>query len=150
MSALLLLRAVAAACLLAVTYALRVQRPTDDLVSDAWQVPDASAAHEHDRVLLEVVSDAWYVRRDLDLACKPHSGDLPQRRVRLLGRGGVDARAHPAALRAALQRRSLVLGYLVLPALPDQLLDRGQRVSAFSTAPCGAAIACSCNGPAVG
>jgi hypothetical protein len=30
-----------------------------------------------------------------------------------------------------LQRRSLVLGYLVLPALADQLLDRGQRVSVF-------------------
>src|SRR5258708_4486975 len=28
-------------------------------------------------------------------------------------------------------RRGLVLGCLVLPALPDQLLDRGQRVSVF-------------------
>src|SRR5215469_17510574 len=131
MSALLLLRAVPAACLLAVADTLRVQRAADDLVADTGQVADAAAAYQHDRVLLQVVSYAWDVGRDLDLAGEPDSGHLPQRGVRLLGRGGIDARAHPAALRAALQRRSLVLGYLVLPALPDQLLDRGQRVSVF-------------------
>jgi hypothetical protein len=66
------------------------------------------------------------------VAGQPHPGDLPQGRVRLLGRGRVDARADPAALRAALERRGVVLGYLVLAALADQLLDRGHRVSVFS------------------
>src|ERR1700721_1964216 len=87
-SALLLLRSVAAASLLAVADALGVQGAADDLV--------------------------------------PDTGHLAQSRVRLLRRRRVDARAHAAALRALLERRRLVLRYLVLAALPDQLLDRGQ------------------------
>ena len=62
-------------------------------------------------------------------AGQPDAGDLAQRGVRLLGRGRVDARAHAAALRAALERRRLGLLDLVLAALADQLLDRGHRVS---------------------
>src|SRR2546421_5149335 len=56
-SALLLLRAVTAAGLLAVTHALRVERASDDLVPDAGEVLHPAATHEHDRVLLEVVAD---------------------------------------------------------------------------------------------
>src|SRR6516162_2939453 len=131
MSALLLLRAVAAAGLLAVADALGVQGAADDLVAHAGQVAHPAAADEHDGVLLEVVAHAGDVGGDLDLAGEPDPGHLAERRVRLLGRSRVDARAHPAALRAGLERRGLVLGYLVLPALADQLLDRGQRVSMF-------------------
>src|SRR3954453_10282512 len=68
MSALLLLRAVAAARLLAVADGLRVQRAADDLVADARQVLHTTAAHQHDRVLLQVVTLARDVRGDLDLA----------------------------------------------------------------------------------
>src|SRR6516162_1388139 len=139
MSALLLLRAVAAARLLAVAHALGVERAADDLVADSWQVPHPAAAHQHDRVLLQVVPDARDVRGDLDLAGKPDPRHLAQGGVRLLGRGRVDARANPAALGAALQRRGSGLGYLVLAALADQLLDSGHRVSVFLLlAPCGA------------
>src|ERR1700733_12227989 len=125
-SALLLLRAVAAAGLLAVADALGVQRTADDLVANARQVTDTAAANEHDRVLLQVVPHARDIGGDLDLARQPDAGDLAQRRVRLLGRGRVEARAHTTALRALLERRRLVLRHLVLPALADQLLDRGQ------------------------
>src|SRR5215468_4221743 len=131
MSALLLLRAVTAAGLLAPADALGVQGAADDLVAHAGQVADASAADQHDRVLLKVVAHTGDVSGDLDVAGQPHPGDLAQGRVRLLGRGRVDARADPAALRAALERRGVVLGYLVLAALADQLLDRGHRVSVF-------------------
>src|SRR5215468_8165353 len=85
MSALLLLRAVATACLLAVADTLGVQRPADDLVAHAGQVTDATAADQHDGVLLQVVPDARDVGGDLDLAGEPDSGHLAQRRVRLLG-----------------------------------------------------------------
>src|ERR1700761_491986 len=125
-SALLLLRAVAAAGLLAVADTLGVQRAADDLVADAGQVTDTAATDQHDRVLLEVVPHARDVGGDLDLARQPDASDLAQRGVRLLGRGRVDARAHAATLRARLERRRLVLRHLVLPALADQLLDRGQ------------------------
>src|ERR687886_2389547 len=129
MSALLLLRAVTAAGLLAVADTLGVQRATDDLVADAGQVLHPAAAHEHHRVLLQVVADARDVGGDLDAAGEPDAGDLAQRRVRLLRGGRVDARAHAATLRAPLEGRRLGLLDLVLPALADQLLDRGQRFS---------------------
>src|SRR5215470_20230422 len=100
-------------------------------VPDSGQIPHPAAPHQHDGVLLQVVADARDVGGDLDVAGQPDPGDLAERRVRLLGRGGVDARADAATLRAPLERRGLVLGYLVLPALADQLLDRGHRVSVF-------------------
>src|ERR1700735_2954102 len=124
MSALLLLRAVAAAGLLAVADALGVQGAADHLVAPAGKVPHPPAAYQHDGVLLEVVAHTGDVGGHLDLAGEPYPGDLAERRVRLLGRGGVDARADAAALGASLQRRGRILGYLVLAALPDQLLDR--------------------------
>src|SRR5215468_8529322 len=92
-SALLLLRPVAAARLLAVADALGVQGAADDLVTDPRQVTDPAAADEHDRVLLQVVPDARDIGGDLDLAGEPDPGDLAEGRVRLLGRGRVDARA---------------------------------------------------------
>src|SRR5919199_1125546 len=128
MSALLLLRAVAAAGLLAVAHALSVQRATNDLVADTGEVLHPAAAHEHDRVLLQVVADARDVGGDLDRAGEPHARHLAQRRVRLLGRGGVHARAHAPPLGAPLQRRRLRLRRLRLAALADQLLDCGHRV----------------------
>src|ERR671939_2208203 len=78
MSALLLLRAVPAASLLAVAHTLGVQRTADDLVPDAGEVLHPAAAHEHDRVLLQVVADARDVRRDLDAAGEADTGHLAQ------------------------------------------------------------------------
>src|SRR5580700_7976136 len=131
MSALLLLRAVTASRLLAVSHALGVEGTADDLVADARQVPHPAAAHQHDRVLLQVVPDARDVGGDLDLTGEPDPRHLAQSGVRLLGRGRIDARANASALRASLQGRGRGLRYLVLAALPDQLLDSGHRVSVF-------------------
>src|SRR6516162_10495218 len=139
MSALPLLRAVAAAGLLAVAHALGVERAADDLVADSGQVAHPAAAHQHDRVLLQVVPDPRDVRGDLDLAGEPDPRHLAEGGVRLLGRGRVDARANAPALGAPLQGRGSGLRYLVLAALADQLLDSGHRVSVFLLlAPCGA------------
>src|SRR5260370_25158846 len=135
MSALLLLRAVTTARLLAVADALGVERTPDDLVTYSGEVPHPAATDKHDGVLLQIVADARNVGGDLDLAGQPDAGDLAQRGIGLLRGGRVDARADPPALRAALERRGVVLGYLVLAALPDQLLDRGHRVSVFISAP---------------
>src|SRR6185436_13329296 len=121
----LLLRAVARAGLLTVLHAGGVEGAADDLVADARQVADAPRSDEHDRVLLQVVPDARDVRGDLDLRGKPNARDLAQRRVRLLGGGGVDARADASPLGRALQRRSLGLGGRALPTVPDELLDGG-------------------------
>src|SRR5690349_12281939 len=129
MSALLLLGAVTAASLLATPDTLGVERAADDLVADAGEVLHPAAAHEHDRVLLQVVAHARDVGRDLDAAGQAHARDLAQCRVRLLRGGRVDARAHAPPLRAPLEGGGLGLRDLVLPALADQLLDRGHRFS---------------------
>src|SRR3954451_17861688 len=130
-SALLLLRAVPAASLLAVLHALGVERAADDLVADTGEVLHPASADEHDRVLLEVVTDARDVRRDLDAARQAHAGDLAEGGVRLLRGGGVDAGADPATLRTALEGRRLGLRRLVLAALADQLVDGGHSVVPF-------------------
>src|ERR1700759_480671 len=57
-SALLLLRAVTAAGLLAVADTLGVKRTADDLVADARQVTDTVAAGEHDQMVLPVLRHA--------------------------------------------------------------------------------------------
>src|SRR5207302_9799363 len=77
------------------------------------------------RVFLEVVAHAGDVGGDLDAAGQAHPGHLAKGRVRLLGSGRVDARAHAPALRGAPEGGSLGLGGLRLPALADQLLDGG-------------------------
>src|SRR5213075_3291705 len=103
---------------------LGVQRTTDDLVAHARKVLHAAATDEHDRVLLKVVTDTGDVGRHLDTVAQPHTGNLAQRRVGLLRRGGVHTRADAPSLRAALERRRLRLAQLRLAALADQLLDR--------------------------
>src|SRR5579871_1000885 len=72
-----LLRAVLAAGLLAVGDAARVERGADHLVAVPRQVLDATAADEHDRVLLQVVPLTGDVRADLDPVREPDARDLP-------------------------------------------------------------------------
>src|SRR5436309_1695330 len=79
--ALSLLHAVLRARLLAVAHAGGVERAADDLVAHARQVLDATPAHEHDRVLLQVVPLAGNVGGHLNRAGDAHAGDLAQRRV---------------------------------------------------------------------
>src|SRR4030081_164809 len=76
-----LLDAVLRARLLAVAHAGGVERPAHDLVAHTRKVLDAPTAHEDDRVLLEVVSLAGDVGRDLDRAGDPYARHLAQRRV---------------------------------------------------------------------
>src|SRR4051795_12322344 len=90
------LRAVLRAALTAVGHAGRVERRADDLVADARQVLDAAAADQDDRVLLQVVTLARDVGRDLHAVRQPDARDLPQRGVRLLRRRRVDACADAA------------------------------------------------------
>src|SRR5207248_10789933 len=94
----LLLGAVTGARLLATRHAGGVERAADDLVATARQVLRATAAHEADRVLLQVVPDARDVGGDFDAARQPNARDLAQRRVRLLGRVREDACAHTTPL----------------------------------------------------
>src|SRR5439155_6826405 len=112
---LLRLGAVLGPALLPTLHAAGIQRPAHDVVAHPRQVLDAAAADEHDRVLLQIVPLAGDVAGHLDPVREPDARYLAERRIRLLGRGRVHARAHPALLRARLERRSPGLALLRLP-----------------------------------
>src|SRR4029077_2784613 len=112
------------AALLAVLHALRVEHAAQDVIAHARQVLDAPAADHHHRVLLQVMALTGNVTDDLEAVRQPYLGDLAQRRVRLLRRRRVDARAHAPFLGAGIERGSLVPIGLRLPGLPDQLRNR--------------------------
>src|SRR5215813_9383072 len=118
------LGAVLGTALLTVLDALGIQHAAEDVVAHAGQVLDAAAADHHHRVLLEVMALAGDVADHLEAVGEANLGDLAQRRIRLLGRRRVDARAHAALLRRLLQGRHLLARLLRHPRLADQLIDR--------------------------
>src|SRR5690348_1574226 len=128
-----LFRAVLGAALLALGHAGGIQRAAHGVVAHARQVLDATAADEHDRVLLQVVAFAADVADDLETVGQAHLGDLAQGRIRLLRRRGVHARAHAATLRAVGQRRRGALVSLRAARLAHQLIDCRHEESWFKT-----------------
>src|SRR3954451_24024273 len=124
-----LLGAVAGTALSAVLHARGVERPAHDRVANTTEVLRAAAAHEHDRVLLEVVALARDVTGDFDAGGEPDARDLAERGVRLTGCHGEDTGADTAPLRGTLQRGGLVLLLLGLATLTHELLDGGHRPS---------------------
>src|SRR3954462_7112421 len=127
-----LLGSVFRAALLAVGDAGGVERSPDHLVPEARQVLDAAPADEHDGVLLQVVALAGDVCPDLDAVRQANTGDLAERRVRLLGGRRRDARADAALLRGSRERRGLRLRRLGLATLADELID-GRHAEARSS-----------------
>src|SRR5204863_6884221 len=115
------LRSVLRAALLAVFHARGIERSANDVITHSRQVLHTAAAHEHDRVLLQVVADAGDVRGDFNGIREANAGDLAESGVRLLRRLRVDADAHTALFRAAHQRRRLRLGGDALAAHSYQL-----------------------------
>src|SRR5262249_19741250 len=139
--------------LLAVGDARGIERGADDLVAEARQVLDAAATNQDDRVLLEVVPLAGNVGADLHLVRQAHARDLPKRRVRLLRRRRVDARADAPLLRRAAERRRLHLRLRRLAALANELIDSRHQFSVvllergLHTTKAGGALATANPGP---
>src|SRR4051794_1962354 len=94
------------------------------MVAHAGQVLDAAAADHHHRVLLQVMTLTRNVADHLEAIGETHLCHLAKRRVRLLRRGGIDARADAALLRRLLQRRNLLARLLYDARTCDQLVDR--------------------------
>src|SRR3954471_5565669 len=115
--------AVLRAPLLAPRHTAQVERPANHLVRDATEVLHVAAAHEHDRVLLEVVALARDRGGDLLAVRQADTGHLAQRRVRLTRRRGVHAHAHSAPLGRAVEGRALRLANALGAALADELVD---------------------------
>src|SRR5690606_28880500 len=103
------LGAVLGASLLAILDALQVERAAHDVITHTRQILDTTAAHQHHRVLLQVVTFAADVRNDFVAVGEAHLRNFTKRRVRLLGGGGVHTGAHAATLRAVFERGALAL-----------------------------------------
>ena len=88
------------------------------------KVFNSTASDEYDAVFLEVMTFTRNVAHDFEAVGEANLGHLAERRVRLLRRGGVDARANAALLRASLHRRDLVTIGRRLAGLANELVDR--------------------------
>src|SRR5580700_10231030 len=106
-----------------------VEGAAHDVVAYAGQVLDTASTDEHDGVLLEVVALAGDVRGDLHAIREANAAHLAKRGVRLLRRRRVHANADAALLRAGLERRRRGLHPRRFAAVPNELIDRGHRVS---------------------
>src|SRR5688500_7339018 len=110
--------------LAAILDTLGVENAAQDMVADAGKIPHSAAADQDHRVLLKIVPLAGDVADDLALVGQADLGHLPQRRVRLLRRGRIDAGTDAALLRVLLHGRDLGFRFLRLATLADQLVDR--------------------------
>src|SRR6056297_3220219 len=123
-SALGLLGAVFGTALTPIADACGIQAAPHRVVANAGKILDTTTANQDDRVLLEVVPLATDVAGHLKAIRQTHSRDLAQRRVRLLRRRGVHARADTTFLRRSLERGYVRLVLFRAPRLADQLIDR--------------------------
>src|SRR4029077_11415476 len=95
--------------------ALGIQHAAENVVAHTGQILDAAAADHDHRVLLQVMALTGDVADDLEAVGQAYLGHFTKRRVRLLRRRGVDARADAALLRRLLQRRHLLARLLHFP-----------------------------------
>src|SRR5271165_5673060 len=131
---LLALGAVLGAGLLPLGNALAVEHAPNNMVAHAGQVADAAAAHQDDRVFLEVMPFATDIGRDLLAVGETYPRHLAEGGVRLLGGHCLDLEANPPLERARLEHRGFGV-VLDRPArLTNELVDRG-HVSVVSLTP---------------
>src|SRR5262245_3951671 len=94
-----------------------VECTAHNVVTHAWQVFHTTAAHKHNGMLLQVVTDARNIGRHFHPVRQPHARNLSKRGIRFLRRRGIDTQAHPTLLWTGLQRRTFRLGMGQLTAL---------------------------------
>src|ERR1700687_3723929 len=118
------LGAIFRAPLLAVLNTGGIERPANHVIAHAGKILYAAAAHEHDRVLLQVVADPGNVSGDFNAVCQAGARDFSQRGIGFLGRLRVDTNTNAALFRASLQRRRLGLGPDLIAPESNQLCKR--------------------------
>src|SRR6516164_4512578 len=116
------LRSVLRASLHTIGDAHGIQRSANHVIAHTRQILHAASADQHNRVLLQVVTDSGDIRRDFNAIRQPYTRNLPQRRVRLLRGLRVDAGTDAALLRTSLQRRARRLVTRPLAPLGHQLI----------------------------
>ena len=102
-----------------------IECAADNVVTHTGQVLHAAAAHEHDRVFLQVVAFVRDVGDDFVAVGEADLRDLAERGVRLLGGAGHDLHADAAAEGSAFERGRLGLVANAATALADELVNGG-------------------------
>ena len=118
------LRSVSRSSAMSIRNSRRVERATNDVVTNAGKVLDATAAYQHDRVLLQVVPLTRNVGVDFTTIGQAHTSHLAQRRIRFLGCRGKDAQTHTAPLGRAHQVGGFRSRLLAFTSPTNELLDR--------------------------
>ena len=109
----------------AVRHTQRVERASNDVISDTRKVLHTTPANKHHGVLLQIVPYARDIGSNFHTVCQADTSDFAQGRVRLFGRRRIDTHTNPAFLRAALKCGSTRFFPNFLPSLPYQLVDCG-------------------------
>src|SRR5262249_53750192 len=73
------LGAVFRAALLAIADADRIQSAANHVITNTWQIFDAPPANQNNRVLLQIVTNARNVGRNLDTVSQPNASHFAQR-----------------------------------------------------------------------
>jgi len=75
-----------------------IQRTSNDMIAHTREILDPTATNKHHRVLLQVVPYARNIAIYLKAVCQAHTSHLPQSRIRLFRRGGIDPHAYTPLL----------------------------------------------------
>src|SRR6202790_4907583 len=118
------LGAVLGAPLLAVFDAGGVECSANHVIAHTGKILHAAAAHEHDGVLLQVMTYTRNICSYFDTICQTGSSNFTQGGVGLLRRLRVNANADATLFRAALQRRRLRLCPDLIAPGTNQLCKR--------------------------
>src|SRR5690349_9822289 len=93
------------------------------MVTHTRKVFYTTTAHQHDRVLLQVVTISGDISNNLHFVGEANLGHITQRRVRLLKRSGINTGANSTAERTAIQSPGLTFGLNDLSSFSYQLLN---------------------------
>src|SRR5690349_19232569 len=122
------LGAVLGSALATIIHASAVEGAAHRVIAHAREVFHTTAADQHHRVFLQVVAFAADVADNFEAVGQTHLGHFAQSRVRLLRRGGVDARADATLLRAGSERRHLRLVVGRSARFAYELTDAGHNL----------------------
>ena len=116
-------RSVLRAALPPVSHSRRIQNAPDGVITNTGQILYASPTNQHDGMFLEIVALATDVTGNLKAVRQSYSGDLPERRIRLLRSGRIHPSTHPPLLRGLPQRRHSRFLDLPVTRLPHKLVE---------------------------
>jgi hypothetical protein len=110
--------------LLPIGHSCSIQRSTNNVVTDAWQILYTAPTNQNDGVFLQIVADTGDVCCYFDPIGQTHTCNFAKGRIRLLWRLRVYASTHASFLRRLLQSRATRFVPGLISTLSNQLIKR--------------------------